>query len=92
MINGIFTAFSGMIASAKKLHNSSNNLLGLGGNKVTVGDNLGSKFNLSSSEASKVDISNEMVNQITAQAAFTANAKVIVVSNETTGKILDIKS
>jgi len=39
-----------------------------------------------------VNISKEMVNQITAQAAFTANAELTVIADETIGTILDIKS
>ena len=41
---------------------------------------------------SNVDIAEEMVGQITFQAAFTANAKVIMTADEVIGTILDIKS
>ena len=97
MINGMFDALSGLVASAQKLRNSSNNLanlqdLGFGRNKVTVGDTPESRPDLNSTETLKVDISKEMVNQMTAQAAFTANTKVIMVADETIGTILDITS
>ena len=43
-------------------------------------------------ETSKVNISKEMVNQMAAQAAFTANAELTVIADETIGTILDIQS
>ena len=43
-------------------------------------------------EISNVDIAEEVVGQITSQAAFTANAKVIRSVDEIIGTILDIKS
>ena len=92
MINGMFNALSGMLASAQKLQNSANNLVGLGRNKVAVGDNPERKQYVSSTQVSKVDIAKEMVNQMTAQAEFTANAKVIAVVDQTIGTILDVKS
>ena len=66
--------------------------LGLGINKVTVGDRSESRPDVDSTETSKVNISKEMVNQIAAQAAFTANAELTVIADETIGTILDIKS
>ena len=92
MINGMFNALSGMLASTQKLQNSANNLVGLGRNKVAVGNNPERRLGVDSTQASKVDISKEMVNQMTAQAEFTANAKVIAVADETIGTILDVKS
>ena len=92
MINGMFNALSGMLASAQKLQNSANNLVGLGRNKVVVGDNLERRLDVDSTQASKVDISKEMVDQTTVQAEFTANAKIIAVADETIGTILDVKS
>ena len=97
MINSMFNALSGLVASAQKLQNSANNLanlkdLGLGINKVTVGDKPESRPDVDSMEISKVNISKEMVNQMAAQAAFTANADLTVIADETTGTILDIKS
>ena len=79
------------------MQNSANNLvglqgLGLGRNKVTVGDNPESRPDVDSIEASKVDISKEIANQMIAQTSFTANTKVIMVADETIGTILDIKS
>ena len=97
MINSMFNALSGLVDSAQKLQNSSNNLanikdLGLGINKVTVGDKSENLPDVDSTETSKVNISKEMVNQITAQAVFTANAELTVIADETIGTILDIKS
>ena len=98
MINSMFNALAGLVVSAQKLQNSANNLanlkdLGLGINKVTVGDKLESLPDVDSTETSKVfNISKEMVKQITAQAAFTANAELTVIADETIGTILDIKS
>ena len=66
--------------------------LGLGINKITVGDQPESRPDVDSTETSQVNISKEMVNQMTAQAAFTANADLTVIADETTGTILDIKS
>ena len=97
MINSMFNALSGLVASAQKLQNSANNLanlkdLGLGINKITVGDQPESQQDVDSTETSQVNISKEMVNQMTAQAAFTANADLTVIADETIGTILDIKS
>ena len=97
MINSMFNALSGLVDSAQKLQNSGNNLanikdLGLGTNKVTASDKPESRSDVDSTDTSKVNISKEMVNQIAAQAAFTANADVTVIADETIGTILDIKS
>ena len=97
MINSMFNALSGLLVSAQKLQNSANNLanlkdLGLGINKVTVGDKLESLPDVDSTETLKVNISKEMVNQIAAHAAFTANAELTVMADETIGTILDIQS
>ena len=97
MINNMFNALSGLVVSAQKLQNSANNLanlkdLCLGINKVTVGDKPESLPDGNSKETSKVNISKEMVNQITSQAAFTANAELTVAADESIGTILDIKS
>jgi len=93
----MFNALSGLVASAQKLQNSANNLanlkdLGLGINKITVGDQPESRPDVDSTETSQVNISKEMVNQMAAQAAFTANADLTMIADETTGTILDIKS
>ncbi len=97
MINSMFNAFSGLVVSAQKLQNSANNLvnfkdLDLGINKVTVGDKPESLPDVDSTETLKVNISKEMVNQIAAHAAFTANAEFTVIADETIGTILDIQS
>ncbi len=89
----MFNAFSGIISSAQKLQNGANNLVSLGREKVTVIDNPGLGSDLNYTKASKkVDISKEMVNQVTAQTEFKANAKVILTGDETIGTILNIKS
>ena len=67
MINSMFNALSGLVASAQKLQNSANNLANLkdfapGINKVTVGDKPESRPDVDSTETSKVHISKEMVN------------------------------
>ena len=97
MINSMFNALSGLVASAQKLQNSANNLANLkdfapGINKVTVGDKPESRPDVDSTETSKVHISKKMVNQMAAQAAFTANAELTVKADETIGTILDIQS
>ena len=97
MINSMFNALSGLVASAQKLQNSANNLANLkdfapGINKVTVGDKPESRPDVDSTETSKVHISKEIVNQMSSQAAFTANAELTVIADETIGTILDIKS
>ena len=97
MVNSMFSALSGLVASAQKLQNSANNLANLKDfapriNKVTVGDKPESRPDVDSTETSKVNISKEIVNQMAAQAAFTANAELTVIADETIGTILDIKS
>ena len=97
MINNMFNALSALVVSAQQLQNSANNLanlkdLGLGMNMVTVGDKSESRPDADFTETSKVNISKEMVNQMAAQAAFTANAELTVMADETIGTILDIQS
>jgi len=97
LINSMFNALSGLVASAQKLQNSANNLanlkdLGLEINKATAGNKPESRLDVNATELSKVNISTEIVNQMVAQAAFTANAELAVIADETIGTILDIKS
>ena len=97
MINSMYNALSGLVASAQKLQNNANNLanlkdLDLEINKATVGDKPESRPDVDSTETSKVNISKEIANQMAAQAAFTANAELTVIADETIGTILDIKS
>ena len=97
MINSMFNALSGLVVSAQKLQNSANNLANSkdfapGINKVTIGDKPQSCPDVDSTEISKVHISKEMVNQMAAQAAFTANAELTVMADETIGTIMDIQS
>ena len=93
VINSMFKALSGMVVSAQKLQSSANNLVSLGRDKVTVGENVGLRFDLNSTKIlKKVDVSKEMVNQVTARAKLKINANIIVAADETIGTILDIKS
>jgi len=92
VINSIFNALSGMVASAQRLQNSASNLISLGRDKVTVSDYSESRSDLNLTAASKVDISKEVLSQMTSKAEFIANAKVIAVADETIGTILDVKS
>ena len=92
MINSMFNALSGMLASAQKLQNSANNMVSLGRNKDAGGDNPGIWPRLNLSEEKNVNIPKEMVNQIIAKSEFKANVKVIKIADENIGTILDIKS
>ena len=92
MINSMFNALSGMVASAQRLQNSASNLVSLGRDKVTVSDYSESSSDLSLTAAPKVDIYKEVLSQMTSRAEFIANAKVIAVADETIGTILDVKS
>ena len=92
MINSMFNALSGMLASAQKLQNSANNLVDAGRNKVPVGDNLKRKLDVETGQSSKINISKEAVDQMVAQAEFTANARVVTVADKTVRTILDVKS
>lgn len=81
---------SGLIPQGNNLYTESNDsgapILGnpgIGGNGTILSGSL---------EMSNIDIAEEMVEQITTQAAFTANARVIEAADELIGTILDIKS
>ena len=58
---------------------------------VLGGGNLGNILS-GAVELSNVDISSEMINQITAAAAFKANAQVMKAVDGITGSLLDIKA
>ena len=114
MINGIFSALSGLRTSAQQLQNNSNNLANLGTsgfkkNTVTTSEVRSGGSQLTSiirvntqggilstnnptDERSNVDIVEEVVEQISTQAAFTSNAKVIGRTDKIIGSILNIKS
>ena len=88
----MYKALSGMIDSAKKLQNSANNIVSQRIKKVADGDNREIKPNINLTEDTNVNISKEMVNQIIAKSEFKANVKVVKVTDENIGTILDIKS
>ena len=108
MLTRMFSTLSGLRTSAQQLQltdfNNPSKLSPRGNNLFTESNssgapilgNPGTSGNgtiLSGSlEMSNVDIAEEMVGQITFQAAFTANAKVIMTADEVIGTILDIKS
>ena len=88
MINGMFNALSGLQHSAQKLQKSATSLQNSFGFEKNM-DMVG-KTKLEKSEL--IDPSEEIVNQITAKATFTANAKVVVTTDQIIGATLDIKS
>ena len=92
MINAMYKGLSGMLASAQKLQNSANNLVGQGKNEVADGDNRGIRTDLNLPEEKNVNISQEIIKQIIAKSEFKANVKVIKIADENIGTILDIKS
>ena len=88
MINGMFNALSGLKNSAQKLQKSATSLpnsFGFEKNMDMVGKTKLEKSKL-------IDPSEEIVNQITAKATFTANSKVVVATDQIIGTTLDIKS
>ena len=87
MINVMFNALSGLKNSAQKLQNSATsvkNSFGFEKNVDMVGKAKPGKSEL-------IDISEEVVTQITSKAVFTANAKIVVTADQTIGTALDIK-
>ena len=87
MINVMFNALSGLKNSAQKLQNSATSLKNPFGFEKSI-DMVG-KAKPGKSEL--IDISEEVVTQITAKAVFTANAKIVVTADQTIGTTLDIK-
>lgn len=95
MINVMFNALSGLKNSAQKLQNSATSLknsFGIEKNIDMVGKAKPGKSELIDTNSIYVDISEEVVTQITAKAAFTANTKVVVTADQIIGTTLDIKS
>ena len=88
MINGMFNALSGLKNSAQKLQKSATSLQNSFGFEEKM--NIVGKAKPEKSEL--IDISKEVVTQITAKATFTANAKVVVTADQIIGTALDIKS
>ena len=88
MINGMFNALSGLKNSAQKLQKSATSLQNSFGFEEKM--NIVGKAKPEKSEL--IDISKEVVTQITAKATFTANAKVVVTADQIIGTTLDIKS
>ena len=88
MINGMFNALTGLKRSAQNLQKSATRLqssFGFEKNMDRVGKTKPEKSEL-------IDPSEEIVNQIAAKATFTANAKVVVTTDQIIGATLDIKS
>ena len=95
MINGMFNALSGLKNSAQKLQESATRLqnsFGFEKNTDMVEKAKLGKSKLIDTNSIYIDISEEVVTQITAKATFTANAKVIVTADQIIGTTLDIKS
>ena len=95
MINGMFNALSGLKNSAQKLQKSATNLQSSFEfeKKINiVGEAKPEQSELIDTDSISIDISKEVVTQITAKATFTANAKVVVTVDQIIGKNLDIKS
>ena len=84
MINGMFNTLSGLKNSAQKLEKSATSLPNSFGFEIkidTVGKAKPEKPELIDTNSIYINISEEVVTQITAKAAFTANAKVIVTAD-----------
>ena len=95
MIKGIFNVFSGFKNSAQKLQKSATSLqnsFGFEKNMDMVGKAKPRKSELIDTNSIYIDISEEVVTQITAKATFTANAKVVGTADQIIGTTLDIKS
>ena len=88
MINVMFNALSGLKNSAQKLQNSATSLK----NSFGFEKNIDMVGKAKPGKSELIDISEEVVTQITAKATFTANAKVIVTADQIIGTTLDIKS
>ena len=95
MINGMFNALSGLKNSAQKLQKSATSLqnsFGFEKNINMVGKAKPGKPELIDPNSIYIDISEEVVTQIKAKAAFTANTKVVVTADQIVGTTLNIKS
>ena len=95
MINGMFNALSGLKNSAQRHQKSAaslQNSFGFEKNIDIVGKAKLGKSELIDTNSIYIDISEEVVTQITAKAVFTANAKVVVTADQIIGTTLDIKS
>lgn len=95
MINGMFNALSGLKNSAQKLQKSATNLQSSFEfeKKINiVGEAKPEQSELIGTDSISIDISKEVVTQITAKATFTANAKVVAIADQIIGTALDIKS
>ena len=95
MISGMFNALWGLKNSAKTLQKSATSLQNSFGfeKKIDmVGKAKREKSELIDTNSIYIDISEEVLTQITAKVAFTANIKVIVTADQIIGTTLDIKS
>ena len=88
MINVMFNALSGLKNSAQKLQNSAISLK----NSFEFEKNIDMVGKAKPGKSELIDISEEVVTQITAKAVFTANSKVVVTGDQIIGTTLDIKS
>jgi flagellar hook protein FlgE len=73
--------------SAQKLQNSATSLK----NSFGFEKNIDMVGKAKPGKSELIDISEEVVTQITAKAVFTANAKIVVTADQTIGTTLDIK-
>ena len=95
MINVMFNALSGLKNSAQKLQKSATSLqnsFGFDKNIDIVARAKLGESELIDTNSIYVDISEEVVTQTTAKAAFNANTKVVVTADQIIGTTLDIKS
>ena len=88
MLNGMFHALSGLKNSAQKLQKSATSLQ----NSFGFEKNIDMVDKAKPGKSKLIDISEEVVTQITAKTAYTANSRVIVTADQIIGKTLDIKS
>jgi flagellar hook protein FlgE len=91
----MFNALSGLKNSAQKLQESATRLqnsFGFEKNIDMVGKAKPGESELIDTNSIYIDISEEVVTQITAKVAFTANARVVVTADQIIGTTLDIKS
>ena len=95
MTNGIFNALSGLKNSAQKFQKGATGLqnsFGFEKNIDMAGKAKPGKPELIDPNSIYIDISEKVVTQVTAKAAFSANAKVVVTADQIIGTTLDIKS
>ena len=87
MINVMFNALSGLKNSAQKLQNSATSLK----NSFGFEKNIDMVGKAKPGKSELIDITEEVVTQITSKAVFTVNGKIVVTADQTIGTALDIK-